>query len=58
VRLDCRKGCGEKKKTDHWRVHEIDGVGLWFIDDVSYVTCPLAIDYEKIITEEATTKGL
>ena len=31
---------------------------LWFIDDFSYVTCLLTVDYEKIIAEETKIKGL
>ena len=34
-----------KGGLDYLQVFEIDGERLWFIDDVSYVTCLLPSDY-------------
>ena len=34
-----------KGALDYLQVFEIDGERLWFIDDVSYVTCLLPEDY-------------
>ncbi len=34
-----------KGGLDYLQVFEIDGGKLWFIDDVSYVTCLLPSDY-------------
>ena len=35
----------KKGRLDHLQVFEIDGERLWFIDDVSHVTCLLPDDY-------------
>jgi hypothetical protein len=40
-----QKEVTRKGGLDYLQVFEIDGQRLWFIDDVSYVTCLLPEDY-------------
>jgi len=40
-----QKEVKRKGGLDYLRVFEIDGERLWFIDDVSHVTCLLPEDY-------------
>jgi len=40
-----QKEVERKGGLDYLQVFEVDGEKLWFIDDVSYVTCLLPEDY-------------
>lgn len=40
-----QKGGKRKNGLDYLQVFDIDGEKLWFIDDVSHVTCLLPSDY-------------
>jgi hypothetical protein len=45
VHIMLQKEVKQKGGLDYLQVFEIDGEKLWFIDDISHVTCLLPKDY-------------